>query len=258
MLNYIKSESYRMRTQKGFFIIVGVLCGLVLAMNLVIFGFDKFTPDFPYGTVRFSLNCFTGMIGHLMIVLGAVVPGCVFIEDRKNGVLKTAVASGLSREKILFGKCIAAFFYTFLVLCIVLAVYVGSAFLLLREPEWVPLREMLTGIAAVLPIATGSMISMLVLGILFRNEITVSLIWAMIWFGIPQITFLLGLKIDVFARITAWMPESFLKNEAIVHFSSYDCLWDTAQGFAKCTVAGVIGIAVFLVFGVWRYRKLEL
>ena len=258
MLNYIKSESYRMRTQRGFFIIVGVLCGLVLAMNLVLLGFDRFTPDFRYGTVRFSLNTFTGMIGNLMIMLGAAVPGCVFIEDRKNGVLKTAVAAGLSREKILFGKCIAAFFYTFCVLCIVLAVYVGSAFLLLREPEWLPPREMLTGIAAVLPIAAGSMISILVLGILFRNEITASLIWAMIWFGIPQITFLLGVKIDVFARITAWMPERFLKNEAIVHFSSYDCLWDTAQGFAKCTVSGIIGIAVFLAFGVWRYRKMEL
>lgn len=258
MLNYIKSEAYRMRTQKGFFIIVGVLCGLVLVMNLVLLGFDRFTPDFRYGTVRFSLNSFTGMIGNLMIVLGAVVPGCVFIEDRKNGVMKTAVAAGLSREKILFGKCIAAFFYTFLVLCIVLAVYVGSAFLLLREPEWLPLREMLTGIAAVLPVAAGSMISILVLGTLFRNEITASLIWAMIWFGIPQITFLLGLKIELFARITAWLPERFLKNEAVVYFSSYDCLWDTAQGFAKCVTAGWIGIVVFLAFGVWRYQKTEL
>ena len=46
MLNYIKSESYRMRMQRGFFIIVGVLCRLVLAMNLVLLGFDRFTPDF--------------------------------------------------------------------------------------------------------------------------------------------------------------------------------------------------------------------
>lgn len=258
MLNYIKGECYRMRVQSGFYIMAGVLCALVLVMNIVLALFAHFTPDFRYGTVRFSLNTFTGMIGNLMLVLGAVVPGCLFIEERKNGVMKTVIASGLSRERVFIGKCIAAFLYTFLVLCIVLAVYVGSAYALLGQPEWEPLREMLTGIAAVLPAATGSMISILLLGILCRSEIMASLIWVMIWFGIPQVTFVLGLKIYLFARITAWLPERFLRNEAVVWFASYDCLWDTPQGFAKCMIAGWIGIAVFLGIGIWRYRKIEL
>lgn len=120
MLNYIKGECYRMRVQSGFYIMAGVLCALVLIMNIVLALFAHFTPDFRYGTVRFSLNTFTGMIGNLMLVLGALVPGCLFIEERKNGVMKTVIASGLSRERVFIGKCIAAFYIHFwcFVLCL--------------------------------------------------------------------------------------------------------------------------------------------
>lgn len=137
MINYIKSECYRMRKSSELYLVIAVLGGLTLAMNILLALFGWYTGDLRYSTVRFSLNTFTASI-YIMAMLAAVVSGVLFIEDRKNGVLKNIVAYGLDREKLFVGKCIAAFLHTFFVMCVVLVIYVGSAYLLLEDREWLP------------------------------------------------------------------------------------------------------------------------
>lgn len=257
MLNYIKSECYRTSRGKSLYRAMGILAGLVLLMNVGLALGQHYIPDFRYGTFRFSLNNYTAMT-YITVLFGAIIPGCLFTDDRRNGVLKNVVAYGISREKIFLGKCIVAFLFTFLVFCTTLLVYVGSAWLLLKNPEWLPLREMLTGAAASLPSATASLIFLLLLGLLYEKEMTAILWWASIFYVIPAVCAVIGLKLELFARIASWMPYNFLQSEAIVTYSDYQCLWDTSAGFAKCMIAGAIGIVVFLVLGIWRFRKQEL
>lgn len=59
MLNYIKSEWYKTVHSKGVYLAGGVMCGLVLLMNLILWGSNHFISNFPYGTFRFSLNTLT-------------------------------------------------------------------------------------------------------------------------------------------------------------------------------------------------------
>lgn len=256
MLNYIKSECYRTLHSKGLYIALAILSGAVLFMNIALALGGQYIPDFKYATFRFSLNNYTAMT-YSMVVLGAVVPGSLFLDDRRNGVMKTTISYGISREKIFIGKCIVAFLFTFLIFCIVLPVYVGSAYLLLENPEWLPLREMLTGAAASLPSAAASLVFIMLLGSLYEKEMTAVLWWAVFYYIIPMLCFLAGLKIDLFAKLSAWTPYNFLRNEALVSMSGYQCLWDTPDGFAKCMVSGFAGIAIFTVFGIWRFRKQE-
>lgn len=256
MMNYIRSECYRIKVSKGIWIAIGILSSIVLAMNVVLALSGRSIPDFQYDTVRFSLNTFTAQI-YNVVIFGAVVPGCMFMEDRKNGIFKNAVAYGISREKIFIGKCIVAFFYAFLVMCAVFAIYVGSAFALLREPEWLPLRQMITGIAASLPSATASMICTLIFGILCRSELVASLLWMVVYYIGPTIISIIGMKVELFEKLAGWLPYGFLRNEVVVTYSEYSCLWDVPQGFARCMAAGFLGIAIFLAAGVWTSRKLE-
>ena len=256
MINYIKSECYRMRKSSELYLVIAVLGGLTLAMNILLAVFGWYTGDLRYSTVRFSLNTFTASI-YIMVMLAAVVSGVLFIEDRKNGVLKNIVAYGLDREKLFVGKCIAAFLHTFFVMCVVLVIYVGSAYLLLEDREWLPLREMLTGIAALLPVAAGSLICMMVFGMLCRKEMIASVLWMAVYYAVPMAVELAGMKIPVFARISSWLPYTFIRSEAVVRYADYNCLWDTSAGFAKCVISGVLGIVIFLMIGVWRFRKQE-
>lgn len=257
MLNYMKSEYYRISRGKGLYMTIAILTGAVILMNIVLALGQRYIPDFRYGTVRFSLNTYTSMI-YCIVVMGAVVSGCLFIDDRRNGVLKNIVSYGISREKILIGKCIVAFGFAFFIMCAVLAIYVGSSYLLLENREWLPLRELLMGTAASLPSAAASLIFMMTLGLLYQKEMTAVLWWAVIYYLVPMVCFLIGLKFDLFARIASWMPYNFLRIEAIVTYHEYHCLWDTSSGLARCILSGVIGIVLFSIFGIWRFGKQEL
>lgn len=256
MLNYIKSECYRTIKGKSLYLAMGILSGLVLFMNFVLAAVGHYDPDFRYANFRFSLNNYTAMI-YCIVVLGAVVPGCIFLDDRRNGVMKNVISYGISREKIFIGKCLNAFFFTFLVLCEVLVVYVGSAYLLLENPEWVPLREMLVGTAAALPSGIGSLIFMMLLGSLYQKEMTAAVWWMAVYYLVPVAFALIGMKFEVLARIASWMPYVFLSSETMVTYDSYQCLWDTSAGFAKCMISGILGIVIFTAFGIWRFRKQE-
>ena len=115
------------------------------------------------------MNTLTSMI-MVMLAMGAVVASLLFIDDRKNGVMKQMIAYGISREKIFVGKCIVALGFSLIIMVAVLVIYVGSAYLLLREPEWLPLKEMLLGIGASLPMAAASLIFTLALGSWYKKR----------------------------------------------------------------------------------------
>lgn len=256
MMNYMKSECYRALHTRTFYLVTLVLGGLVLLMNLIHFVSGRSIPDFRYDTFRFSLNTLTSMI-MVMLAMGAVVASLLFIDDRKNGVMKQMIAYGISREKIFVGKCIVALGFSLIIMVAVLVIYVGSAYLLLREPEWLPLKEMLLGIGASLPMAAASLIFTLALGSWYKKEIPIVIWWAVIFCFIPMVLALIGLKVDIVGQIASWMPYNYFNREVLVTYSQYHCLWDTAQGMAKCLISGGIGIIVFLLFGLWKLRRQE-
>ncbi len=256
MLNYIKSECYRVIHGKGAYTMLAVLCGISLLFNTACALGDRYIPDFRYGTFRFALNTFTGQIT-IMMILGAVAAGCLFSDDRKNGVLKNAVAYGISRPGILIGKCAVCFLTALAMMIVVFGVHVGSAYLLLKEPEWLPLREMLTGIGAALPSAAAFMVLMIFLCTVCQKEMEAVLWWALFYYLIPMACFFIGMKVEPVSRIAEWMPYTIFNMEAIVSYDGYACLWDTAGGFAKCVIAGMAGVVIFLAAGIRKMKKQE-
>lgn len=257
MLNYMKSEWYKTIHGKGFYIAGGVMCGLVLLMNLILWGSNHFITDFPYGTFRFSLNTFTAQ-PIWMIALGSVIAGVLFIDDRKSGIIKNAVAYGIPREQILIGKWLVSLASSLILMCVVFAVYVGSAYILLEKPEFEPFRQMVMAMISALPFSIAAMMLMNCLGVMIEKETIAMLWWMAVIYFIPMAVDILGLYFKGIQRISRWLPYTFLRREVLVTMGEYQCLWDTPEGLLKCMVTGVIGIAVFGVWGIIKFRRQQM
>ncbi len=257
MLNYMKSEWYRIVRSATMHAFAGILAGLTLLYNIILFLCDKYDASFPYGTVSFSLSMLaSGMT--IFFFVGMIIVSLLFVGDKKNGILKNAVSFGISREKIFLGKCIISTVVSICSLLVILVVYLGSAVLLL-EPGVEPMAVfvLLKGIGYMLLMAIAFEVLGIALCSFFEKEMPAYLVWYLIMAGVPWICRIIGLKLEFFRTIAAWMPYNYLDSEVLVNMSGWSCLWDTSQGAAKCLISGGIGLVAFLIIGLRLSKKQE-
>ena len=257
MRNYIKSEWYRVTHTPTIYVFTGILAGLALLFNLLLWFLDKVDPTFPYGTTAFSLSNLAWMMTMLFYV-GMILVYLVFADDKKNGSLKNSIAFGISRIEIFMGKCVVSTLVSLISLAVILLVFLGSAVLLLEpgvEPRAVEIT--LQGVACVIPMAIASEALGLALCSFCQKEVVAGIDWYVVMVAIPQICYILGLKFEPLAKIAAWMPHNYLGREVIANMSGWHCLWQTPEGVAKCLISGFIGLIVFLIFGLLVSKKQE-
>ncbi|HCL02095.1 MAG TPA: ABC transporter permease [Lachnoclostridium phytofermentans] len=259
MMNYVKSEIYRVTHSKGIYCFTAILAGLSFLLNAVLAWFGKMDgASFPYNTTSFS---YSNLVANPMIfcTMGAVVGIILYEGNRKNGNLKNTIAFGIPRTKVFAGECIVAAISAIVSLIIVLAVYIVSAIILLEHTGPVNLTDLLTEIPAVFLLAVACLISGIVCIEAFGKDSTGIIVWFIIWFIIPKVFFYLGLRFDVIYNIAMWMPENFFGTSGmIVNMSQSITAWGTSEGMAKCIISGIIGIIVFSLSGVVLLRKREL
>lgn len=259
MMNYVKSEFYRVSHSPGIYCLIGILTSLSFLLNAVLWWFGRIDgSSFPYDTTSFS---YSNLVANPMIfsVMAAVIGIFLYEGNRKNGNLKNTIAFGIPRTKIFAGECIVATVTAIVSLIVVLAVYISSAVVFLEQTGPVSLTDLLTEIPAVFLIAIASLISGIVCIEVFGKGSTGTIVWFVIWFIIPKIFFYLGLRIDVINRIAMWMPDNFFMiNGMSVNMSQSITAWGTIEGMAKCLISGIIGIGVFSLAGVIFLRKREL
>ena len=231
--------------------------GLSIMVNVVLALLLNFTPNFEYGTFRFSLNTITAQLSVLLVGAG-VIAVVFFTGEVKNGVVKNIVAYGTSRKDIFMGQTIICFLICLIVMAVTITAYVGSAYLLLENPEWEPFKQLLMGIGAMLLSAAASMAFMLILNLIFTKESTAIMVWVAVVFLVPWAFMILGMKLSVFAKISSWMPYTMLKKEALVTYSTYNCLWEQPAGFAKCLVVGLLWFLILGGIGMWKFRKTDI
>lgn len=142
---------------------------------------------------------------------------------------------------------------------IILAVYIGSAVMLLEQGGPVELNDLLTEVPAVFLIAVACLISGIVCIEAFGKSSTGIIIWAAIWFILPKVFFFLGLRVDVLYDIAMWMPSNFFGTSGMsVNMSQCITAWETFGGMARCLISGAAGVVSFLTAGILLLRKREL
>ncbi|WP_449536390.1 ABC transporter permease [Ferdinandcohnia sp. Marseille-Q9671] len=114
MINYMKSESYRLLRKKGTHV-TGLLCLLLIgAAAATLYYFGQFDPNFPYATSKFFYsNVISG--GLLIIIVGLIFNGSLTGKDLS--LLKQSISFGISRNTIFWSKLILTVSY-FLLICV--------------------------------------------------------------------------------------------------------------------------------------------
>lgn len=259
MANYIKSEFYRVFHGRSVYLLTVILTILVIAFNLILYGFGRMDGEFPYATVHFS---FTTLIGSMRIWLYGALLITVFLtaDEYKNGAIKNTIAGGISRNQIFLGKCVVYGSAALLSASVILAGFIASAYALLERETSNVLEIMLKGCAANLTSAFAALILTVALYCILEREIQVVIWWFVVVCGIPTVFFVLGFEMAIFNRIAEWMPFNYLQYEVSFVFSEskVQALWMEPEGMAKCIIAGAIGIVVFLTVGILGFRKKDL
>lgn len=259
MMNYIKSEIYRISHDKGVYSFTAILAILAILLNAILGWFGKMNgASFAYDTTSFS---YSNLVANPMIfcVMGAVVGIILYDGNKKNGNLKNTIAFGISRTKVFAGECIVSNVTAVVSLIVVLSVYIVSAIRFLEHAGPVSLTDLLTEIPAVFLLSVASLISIIVCIEAYEKSSTGIIVWVILWFIIPKIIFYLGLRIGVFYSIAMWMPANFFGTSGMrVNMSQSITAWGTAEGMAKCIISGIIGIVIFSLAGVVSLRKREL
>lgn len=256
MLNYIKSEIYRVTHTKDIFIMTGIMAGLAVFMNIILFAYNQVEKNFPYGTVRFSLNIMTSAVT-IVMVAGAAVVGILYAADKPYGTVKNPIAYGISRRSIFLGRCAVSSITAVISFIAILVPYIGSAYLLLKDSEMKPLEELLKGSGAVLLNAFAALILAVALYQIFSKGYVAMTVWFAIVVFIPQILFVAGLRIEILREVAKWLPWNLFSREVHVTMYTYQCLWNTSYGLMRCFVSGAAGIIIFLIFGILSSKKTE-
>lgn len=257
MLNYMKSEWYRIVHGREVYLFTGVLCAIVLLANVLLVGVGASDPNFPYATVRFSLSNLISSLSILFFMAGLLV-WILFADDRKDGTFKNAIVHGCSRRDLFVGKCIVSTVLGLISMAVILIVYVGSAVVLL-EGSTETVVILLQGVAAALPFTVACVVLAVAVCAALPKSTVGFLVWIAVVSLIPMALRMVGLAIEPVGALASWLPANFFQNEVIINQSgAAEFLWNTPAGLAKCMIAGFSGIAIFFVVGLWRANKTEL
>lgn len=256
MLNYIKSELYRVVRSKGIYILTVSCTALLLAMNLVLHFSGKNIPSFPYASTEFAFSMVADSFQPVLILtlcLGTIV----FADEYKNRTLMNSVAYGYSRIGLFLGKVAVGLIVSFLALAVALFVFITSAYLLLENSGVEHLQMLLRGFVLNIPILIAGELAAYMFLFLFGKTATT---WG--WLGLiaflPVVTGLLGMKFPVFEKIDSWLIYTVAGAYSMDSEGGMTMAFMTQEGAFRCLAAGGIGIVIFLVIGIVGMAKKEL
>lgn len=253
MLNYLKSELYRITHTKELYLFTGILCALAFLLNccLRFWGSHYAITSFSYSNLVSNPMFFT--------ITGVVLAYILYEDSQKNGNLKNTVASGISRIKIFAGECIISLAAATFSMVVILAVWILSAETLLPQSGPVLYQDLLWEAMMTWLISIAGLISGLAFLALFEKSMLRILAWFLIWFGIPKAFIYLALRFEAFYPAAMWMPDNFFAvNETNVNMGRCITIWDTTGGMAQCMISGLIGIIIFAAVGILAVRKKDL
>ena len=274
MLNYIRAELYRLFRRPGLYVTTLVLCAAPIAFNCFLAFFDWEAYGTDNGLTGISYAGWMSSAQFFMI-MGAIIPGLLYTNARKYGDLKNTIAFGVSRVQIFAGKCIISILLSTLVLAVLLAVWVGSAEILLAHSDFPRIMDVLLSVPALYLIACANAITIVLLMELIERDFFTAIAWAAVWCILPTILNTLGMRFEILAEIASWMPYEFLQQSVqtttvatsdllggtfsvSVAETKTTFLWYTASGLEKCLVSGVVGTVLFSVLGWILLRRRDL
>lgn len=259
MLNFIKSEYYRMIHTTGIRVFFGILSVLTILLisGISIVETQYHTTSFSYSILVSSPMFFT--------LMGMLTASILYEDSKRNGIIKNSIANGIPRGKVFFSQCIVSITTATVIMTIVLTLWIFMTELFLDKTGPVHMTDLLMEIPAIYLIAVSSIVLTIVLCLCFQNGAFIFFTWLFVFFIFPTILLKFGIavsahfKTDFIYNIAMWMPSNFFQiNTANVNMSSCITAWDTTGGMLRCIIAGISGIIISMAIGFRHIRKADL
>ncbi|HEX3022943.1 MAG TPA: ABC transporter permease [Lachnospiraceae bacterium] len=255
MLNYIKSEIYRITRTKGIYLSF-IFCALtIFAFNFALFYF-KNQEGFRYGTTKFSYSSiYTSMsvLIYFVILICTVVQG----DEYKYHTFKNSVAAGVKRSTMYFGRFLAE-----VVVCILFYVTISGLHIILGESllknsgvEY--MNILVKSLLVCIPIFLAcAAISHCFYYVFDNGVVAIVGVFSVVIVASKIIEFA-ALKLVFLRKIVPYLITNIL-NAKWDEAYNLTLTWDTTEGLVRTIAVGVVATIAFCIIGYEIFKKKEL
>ena len=238
MLNYLKSEHYRLLHKKGLYMTSMICFLLIAAVAILLYFSQQYDATFPYATSKFFYSNVIGS-GFIIIIVGLIYNSTLTGKDLS--VMKQFVSFGISRNIIFWSKLILTLSY-FLLICLIGIIWMIVLGENLLSGSSNSVRNFLIASVNMLPIVLSGFFLTHTMKMLKIGEvyILVTLLFIFVFSG-NLLRILFGLIEDL-NELYKYSP-NILLNDNLMNF-----LNDAAQFGYEYWVIGIVisGIALFI------------
>lgn len=245
MINYLKSESYRLLHKKGLHVTMIILLLLIGFAAAVLYYFGKNEANFPYATEHFFyMNVISS--GLPIILIGFIVNQTLTGKD--TSIIKQSVSFGIPRRTIFWTKFIITLGY-FLFICLIgLFLVIGLGGKLLGNEEQV-VGDFLIACINMLPIVLSGFFIIHAMKMMKTSDVYIIITLLFLFAFSDDILRLLFRPIPGLNELYKYAPSTQL-NDNLIHF-----MGQTVQFEFSYWITGLIISATFLLIGLRNFTK---
>ncbi|MCK0473251.1 ABC transporter permease [Halalkalibacter sp. APA_J-10(15)] len=245
MMNYMKSEHYRLLHKKGLYVTSAIGLALIIAAAVVLSLSLHFDPNFPYATSRFFYsNVVSG--GVLIVIIGLLFNSALTGKD--TAVIKQSISFGISRSTIFWSKLILTFIY-FLLICVIglaLTIVLGESLLASEEQA---VKNFLLASFNMIPIVVGGFFVIHVLRMLKVGDVYVIVMLLFFFLLSGDLVRLLFRSISGMDELYHYAPSTLL-NENLMSFLAQEVQFEY-----RPWITGIVISVIFLLIGARKFAK---
>lgn len=217
MMNYMRSETYKLLRTKGIYITYALCITLLILAALTLYYFGHNGEYFPYYRADFYYNNVFGM-WLFIVMIGAVINSFLTNKESKR-VLKQSISFGISRATIYFSKYLVSLI-AFTILCILGTIVLLTCGQLFFPKDSRAVEEFLLSLINFSPIILGAFSLVHALNMVMRRETTAIVSFIFILLGTSTVAYILtkiNKAFDVFYNLTPKVLSDRVLSEFMNH-----------------------------------------
>jgi len=236
MVNYVKSELYRLARKRGVHYLLAACVLLPLLITLVTAGNegDMYSnTEFPF---KFAMHSWS-----LLFFIVPLIVSLVVADDFTDGTLKNTVAYGVSRRTIFYGKWLGSLLLLVISWIVTYVVLTACVFMLLSNNGTSNFMAFTSSIMGILPLSLAALTVSHCLFYLLEKPTSHFVSYVVIMIIGPELYYFFSRSIASLAELVDRVP-------LFPYAAANDFVWLKPNGMLLCWIVGMVYILVaFLI-----------
>lgn len=245
MINYMKSENYRLLRKKSLYL-TSVICFLLItAAAFVLYYSQQQQADFPYATSSFF---YSNVIGSGILVIIVSFLFNLALTGKDMSLIKQAVSFGVSRNTIFWSKLILTLSY-FLLVCVVglfLMIGLGESLFVNEEQS---VRNFLVASFNMVPLVLSGFFIIHMMRMLKIGEVYILIILLFLFLFLGDLLEMMLRLVPGINELYKYAPSTQLSDN-LINFMNQSVQFDF-----RYWVTGIVISVVSLLLGVIKFGK---